>query len=73
MLETTQFYIDSDPEILQKSDVKKLGKVLQYHSDLYYNHDAPVISDTEYDNLLKKLEVIEEKYAITKNKASEKV
>jgi len=44
------------------NDVKKLQKLIEYHSDLYYNKQNPIISDKQYDDLFKKLEYLEEKY-----------
>jgi NAD-dependent DNA ligase len=59
MLEKTQYYLNSEIEILKKADIKKLAAVLEYHSDLYHNKDASIISDSEYDLLLKKLQDLE--------------
>lgn len=72
MLEKTQFYLQTNISFLSKSDIKKLSDVLDYHSDLYHNKETPEISDSEYDALLKKLEVLEEKFWV-KNKKSVKV
>jgi len=44
-------------------DILDLHKVLEYHSDLYYNKNTSEISDKEYDDLLKKLEKLEEKFS----------
>ena len=32
---------------------QELRELLNHHSDLYYNQDAPVISDQEYDGLMR--------------------
>ena len=72
MLKETKYYQNKSVEELKKSDIEKLAKVLEYHSDLYYNQDAPVISDSEYDLLLKKLAELELKYE-SKQKKSVKV
>lgn len=72
MLQETQYYLKIKAKDLQKSDIDKLAKILEYHADLYYNHEAPIISDIEYDTLLKLLESLEERYGITQ-KYSEKV
>ncbi|MEE3351468.1 MAG: NAD-dependent DNA ligase LigA [Saccharofermentanaceae bacterium] len=37
---------------------------LEKHNKLYYENDAPVISDFEYDAMLRELEDLEEKYPI---------
>lgn len=39
--------------------VEKLRKEIQFHNEKYYNEDKPVISDFEYDMLLRKLETLE--------------
>ncbi len=39
-----------------------LTKELKRHSELYYNQDAPEISDYEYDMLMRELVSLEEKY-----------
>ena len=44
-------------------EVLELQKVLEYHSDLYYNKETPEISDKEYDDLLKKLEILEQNFS----------
>ena len=59
-------------KILQKKEISEfsfeevleLQKVLEYHSDLYYNKNTSEISDKEYDDLLKKLEKLEDKFSI---------
>jgi DNA ligase (NAD+) len=43
-------------------EVLELQKVLEYHSDLYYNKEKPIISDKEYDDLLNKLEELEKNF-----------
>lgn len=45
-----------------KSEIKKLRKEIKYHSELYYNQDAPEISDYEYDMLMNRLKELEKKY-----------
>lgn len=47
-------------EIKQK--IKKLSDNLNYHNYLYYVKNEPVISDREYDEMLKELTELEEKY-----------
>lgn len=43
-----------------KTRMDKLIDQINYHSNKYYNDDAPEISDYEYDNLMKELIKIEE-------------
>ncbi len=45
-----------------KTEIKKLREELNYHNYKYYVENNPVISDYEYDQLLKKLEAFESKY-----------
>lgn len=42
--------------------IESLRKQLRYHSDRYYNKDAPEISDFEYDRLYRELEELEAEY-----------
>lgn len=55
-------FLKKDIELFTIQDVKQLQKIIEYHSDLYYNKQEPIISDKEYDELFKKLELLEEKY-----------
>ncbi len=43
-----------------KQEIQKLRAELEYHNQLYYVNDAPVISDFEYDAMLRRLEELEE-------------
>ena len=42
--------------------VRQLTEELNYHNDRYYNHDDPVISDYEYDAMLRDLENLEAEF-----------
>jgi DNA ligase (NAD+) len=42
-----------------KSRIDYLKREIIYHDDLYYNKSSPKISDDEYDNLVKELELLE--------------
>jgi len=42
--------------------IKNLCDEINYHNKKYYEEDAPVISDYEYDLLYRKLETLESKY-----------
>lgn len=42
--------------------MKELAAEIQKHNDLYYNQDAPIISDFEYDKLVHELKDLETKY-----------
>lgn len=45
-----------------KQKIEELRKTLRYHSDRYYNDDAPEIEDYEYDMMMRELKGLEEKY-----------
>ena len=40
----------------------KLRSEIEYHNNLYYNEDNPIISDMEYDFLIRELKELEQKY-----------
>lgn len=42
--------------------ITELRKTLQYHSNRYYNDDAPEIEDFEYDMMMRQLKKLEEEY-----------
>ena len=82
-----KFIFDSEPknneEYNQEIDLVQLGKKykklreeIEKHNNLYYNEDNSIISDSEYDSLIKELKNIEEKYPSVKvdfeNKFSDK-
>jgi len=48
------------PEVIER--VKKLRDEIEYHNYRYYVLDSPVISDAEYDALMRELKELEEKY-----------
>ena len=45
-----------------KEKIENLRKTLQYHSERYYNDDAPEIEDYEYDMMMRELKALEEQY-----------
>ncbi len=45
-----------------KEKIDNLRKTLIYHSERYYNDDAPEIEDYEYDMMMRNLKELEEKY-----------
>ncbi len=45
-----------------KERIDELRSLIKYHSDRYYNSDAPEISDFEYDKLYRELENLEAEY-----------
>ena len=40
----------------------KLRNEIEYHNNLYYNEDKPLISDMEYDTLMRELKQLEQEY-----------
>ncbi len=45
-----------------KLEIERLSKALEYHNKLYYQKNAPVISDAEYDKLFQDFLRLEEKF-----------
>ena len=45
-----------------KDRIEELRKLLKYHSDRYYNDDAPEIEDYEYDMMMRELKTLEEEH-----------
>ena len=45
-----------------KEEIERLRKEIEYHNYRYYVLDSPVIPDSEYDKLFRKLQELEEKY-----------
>ena len=42
-----------------KEEIAQLTQELNHHSDLYYNQDAPVITDSQYDEMMNRLKQLE--------------
>ena len=43
-------------------EIAKLRQEIAHHNHLYYDLDEPVLSDTQYDELYKKLQALEAQY-----------
>lgn len=58
-----------------KEEIERLKKLINYHNNLYYNLDNPILSDTQYDELYKQLKDLEEQYPQyrTKNSPTQRV
>ena len=58
-----------------KKRARELSKLIKYHNNLYYNNDAPELSDFEYDALTRELKSIEKEYPelITPDSPTQKV
>ena len=54
------FIGDSMTEIEKR--IEDLKETIRYHSNRYYNDDAPEIEDYEYDMMMRELISLEEKY-----------
>ncbi len=58
-----------------KKRASQLAKEIRHHNELYYNQDAPEISDFEYDALTRELKAIEKEFPelITPDSPTQKV
>ena len=58
-----------------EKQIKELRKILQYYADKYYDEDAPVVSDYEYDMTMNKLKALEKEFPelITEDSLTQKV
>lgn len=45
-----------------ENKIEELRRKLRYHSNRYYNDDAPEIEDYEYDMMMRELKILEEEY-----------
>jgi DNA ligase (NAD+) len=63
MLKLSKEFLKKDYISFSFEDTKKLQKIINYHSNLYYNLDSPIISDKEYDELFNKLKKLENKFS----------
>lgn len=63
--------MDSNP----KEEIDRLKKLVNFHNNLYYNLDNPILSDTQYDVLYKRLKDLEDQYPQyrTKNSPTQRV
>ena len=57
-------------DLFIEDEIKELRKKISYHNKLYYEKTEPEISDHEYDQLVKKLKELEEKYPQFKDETS---
>ncbi len=52
-------FLDLEIGLFTQKQVKELQGLMQFHSEMYYEKDESVISDGQYDELLKKLQLLE--------------
>jgi len=69
MIETTKELQKKELSDFSIEDIVMLQENISYHSDLYYNKNTSEISDKEYDDLLKKLEKLEDTFSDELDKA----
>jgi DNA ligase (NAD+) len=55
----TADWLESNNTIINEANINELRNVLRFHEYRYYVQTDPLISDTEYDNLYKLLEIFE--------------
>ena len=72
LIQLSKLYILKDIDAIEEKEIYILQDILDTHNNLYYNSDAPVISDFEYDSLFKKLQKLESVFSISAKK-TEKV
>lgn len=60
---------------MNKAEYDKLKATIDYHMNLYYNNDEPVISDYEYDSLMQELKNAEKEHPewITPDSPTQKI
>lgn len=64
--ELSKYYLKLNINDFTKLDIEKLTNLIKYHSHIYYNQEKQIISDYEYDQLFKKLQILEKKFDIKK-------
>lgn len=47
---------------IEEQRIEELAAKITYHNELYYSHDAPEISDADYDQLFRELQELERKH-----------
>jgi DNA ligase (NAD+) len=70
VLDLSKKYLKMNLDEFSLNDTKKLQDLIKHHSDLYYNREEPIISDFEYDELFRKLTILEEKFNLISKQSS---
>lgn len=55
-------FLELRADVFTEKQIQTLWELITFHSDLYYQKENPIISDSEYDELFKKLEQWELKF-----------
>lgn len=71
-LQTSKNFLKRKNNTFSQEEVSILWKLIQFHSQLYYEKEKPIISDSEYDSLFKKLQELEGIFGV-ENKISDLV
>lgn len=60
---------------MAEARIETLKQQIEYYNDLYYNKDAPAISDAEWNDLMQELKMLESMYPnlITPNSPTQKI
>lgn len=66
ILNLSKIFSEKKIEDFSKVDAVLLQKIIRIHDELYFKDDAPIIWDTEYDLLKKKVGVLEDKFDLEK-------
>lgn len=62
MLAETLKILQLSPSVFTREDIPSLREIVEFHRHQYYELDAPIISDEEFDRLYSLLVALEEKY-----------
>ena len=64
LINLSKLYLEKHIDSIEEKEVYILQDIIDTHNNLYYNSDTPVISDFEYDMLLKKLQKLEQRFVL---------
>ena len=55
-------WVAQKPGVADQQRAKQLKKIIEKHNIQYYQHDSPVVSDAEYDVLMRELQELEQQF-----------
>ena len=55
-------YLEQEIGDFQEKELQTFQEIMEFHSELYYEKEAPIISDNEYDMLFNKLKKLEDSF-----------